>query len=71
MIIDDSLSYLLSSSRSKDFEFIIYFVDNKLPGYDRFLSEHFLNKINKRIRWGGDEFKIFLKSSYFGSRLEI
>jgi len=71
MIIDDSLSYLLSSSRSKDFEFIIYFVDNKLPGYDRFLSEHFLNKISKRIRWGGDEFKIFLKSSYFGSRLEI
>ena len=71
LINDDSLSYQLSSSKSKDFEFIIYFVDNKLPGYDRFLSEHFLNKITKRIKWGFNEFQIFLKSEYFKSKLEL
>ena len=71
LINDDSLSYLLSSSKSKDFEFIIYFVDNELPGYGRFLSEHFLNKINKRIKWGYHDFNIFLKSNYFRNKLDI
>ena len=71
LIKDDNLSYSLSSSHSKDFEFIIYYVDNKLPGYEKFLSENFIQKINQRIRWNFNEFDIFLKSNYFKNKINV
>jgi len=69
LIRDDNLSYQLSNSCSKDFEYIIYYVDNELPGYERFLSEKFINKINKRINWRNNKFDIFLKSKYFKEKI--
>lgn len=70
LINDDALSYQLSSSCSKDFEYIVYYVDNKLPGYEKFLSESFVNKINKRLNWGNNNFDIFLKSKYFKEKIK-
>ena len=71
LIKDDGLSYFLSSSCSKDFEFIIYFVDNKLPGYEKFLSNNFVEKIKKRLKWGFNNFEIFLESKHYRNKLNL
>jgi len=71
LIKDDDLSYVLSSSCSKDFEFIIYFVDNKLAGYEKFLSSNFVEKIKKRLKWGFNNFEIFLESNYYRNKLNL
>ena len=71
LIKDDDLSYFLSSSCSKDFEFIVYFVDNKLPGFEKFLSNNFIEKIKKRLNWGSNNFEIFLQSNYYKNKLKL
>ena len=71
LIIDNQLSHELSSSCANDFEFIVYFVDNKLPGYEKFITENFIYNLNKRLSWGVNNYELFLSSSFFNNKLTL
>lgn len=71
LILDNTLTDYLSLLCCNDFKYIIYYVDNKVPGYEKFTNNDFINKINDKLKKNNKNYKIFLCSEYFLKKLKL